>query len=207
MRKIKRSFTLVELVISLTLFSLLLSSLFFWYRHINVRTFELRKEAAKLTERRYIQQQLAHFFSHAQTPLFTYEKGLLFFFDRGLYEEAELSGKVAAYLYHDAKSGSLLVRVWPDPDPMRKFSREMTQAVVICDQVEELSFEFYHPPPPDPKSVSPVPVGKEVPSIGWQKKWLQEFGPSPALIKVCLKRNQEEEKYLFLLPETKIPYA
>lgn len=192
----KRSLTLIEILISMTLFSLLLTSLFFWYRHFTDKKRELERIKSPYLEERYLFQRLQRILPQSQPPFFTDQDSLVFCFDRGIYSDPKLSGRVLAKLYRDSHSHALSLGIWQAPETKEK---NPSQTLTLLDGVEELSFEFYSPPDPFQKPVDPQEIGNPRPQPGWQKTW--NFDHLPALVKITLKHNDDSRDLYFDLRE------
>jgi Protein of unknown function (DUF1494)/Prokaryotic N-terminal methylation motif len=202
----KRSFSLIEMVISFALLSLLLTTLFFWYHSLSKRREEVGRLRAPLMEERYTHQRLQWVIPKAESPFFIGEDGsLVFLFDRGPCPLPDLSGKVLAKLYHDPSLRTLCLSIWPKPtqDNLRQLPM---QTVVLLDGIASCSFEFYSPPDPFQLPVDPDAVGSLEPTAGWQNQWRAAYQSLPAFVKLILVRDSQqglEERsieFLFDLP-------
>ncbi len=205
--KKKRAFSLVEILISLGLVALLLSSLAFWYRSITTQKAIFNHLKGPLMEERYAHQRLQRVLPSAQSPFFTSasEGSLVFIFDRGTCVEPKLSGKVLGKLYFDQASQSLCLGIWPFPEAERQ-ERSPSQHFVLLDGVQACHFKFYSPPDLFQKPVDPETVGLPRPQEGWQDTWLSDYATIPALINVVITRCENRGiddhiiEYLFDLP-------
>lgn len=203
----KRSISLIEIVISLGLLSILLTTLFFWYGTLNKQKEEFNTLKWPLMEERYAHQRLHSILSKAETPFFTtsQEGDLVFIFDRGPAVNPQLSGQVLARLYYDAAHQTLCLGIWPYPkdnDPITT----PCKTTILLDRVSKCTFQFYSPPDPFKKTVDPEEVGRSRPKEGWNGGWKTEYNSLPAFIKIHIKRNQSKGvkdrsfDYLFDLP-------
>lgn len=190
----KRAFSLLETMISLALFSILLTSLFWWYHHFTVQKAKFHESKWPLLEERYAQQRLDKIFSQTSLPFFSTEYGFVFSFDRGLHENPLLANQVLARLYHNPKSKELCLGIWPNQDPLLL---EPSETFVLLEDVEKFDCEFYYPPPANRKIVDPKKVGTSSPLRGWNKCWETAFWEVPALIKLKLKRKGREVTFAF----------
>lgn len=180
----------------MTLLSLLLSSLFFWYRHLTEQKGGLEALKRPLAEERYLYQRLRHILPKAEAPLFT-EGCLIFRFDRGLYKEPSLSEKVLAKLYHDESARTLYLGIWPDPTTHEE--KTPFQTFTLLENVDEVGFEFYSPPDPFENIVDPEEVGVLRPLDGWQGQWIYES--LPAMIRIYLTRGERKQMMCFDLDQ------
>lgn len=202
----KGAFSLVEVVLSLALLSLLLSTLFFWYHNLSRQKEAYSTLKGPLMEERYTHQRLQEIIPKVEFPLFLSEdNSLVFIFDRGPCIISELSGKVLAKLYHDRATSSLCLGIWPKPSREAQ-PRSPMQTHVLLEGVEECAFEFYYPPDPFKKPVDPKEVGHLHPESGWQPQWRISYGTLPALLKISITRAGGPAltthccEYLFDLP-------
>jgi prepilin-type N-terminal cleavage/methylation domain-containing protein len=204
----KRALSLIEMIITLSLLSLLLTTLFFWYRSLTLQKEAFQQIRGPLLEERYAQQRLQAIFSSVELPFFTpSSSSLVFLFDRGPSLIPELSGKVIAKLYFDEPHQCLCLGVWPKPNKEnpRKFP---SQTFILLDKVSSCTFHFYNPPDPFKMSVDPEEVGRSRPQEKWQKEWKSAYHIFPALVKISITRDpskgikDHEFDYLFDLPVT-----
>ncbi|MCP5470303.1 MAG: DUF1494 domain-containing protein [Chlamydiales bacterium] len=170
----KRSFSLLEVVISLSLFAALLSSLFWWYNHLAVGRKSLSETKWPTLEKRYAYQRLDRIFKKADAPFFTTENGIVFTFDRGPHENPLLANRVLARLYHNQNEKRLDLALWPHNEV---HDQTPTESFTILPHVKECSWEFYTPPEPDRKAV------EREKKYGWEPTWLKA-DETPALIKL-----------------------
>ena len=200
----KRAISLIEVIVSLGLLSLLLSTLFFWYHSLNKQKEDYNHLKGPLMEERYAYQRLQHILNKADCSLFATESGsLVFVFDRGPSPLSDLSGQVLGRLYYDAIHQSLCLGVWPHP---KSEKTDPSQTCILLDGVEACSFAFYSPPDPFKKPVDPEEVGNARPTEGWQDEWKSSYKTLPALIKISIARDESKGikehtfDYLFDLP-------
>ncbi len=205
-RRVKRAISLIEVVISMGLIVLLISSLFFWYRAISKQRQDFSQLLGPLMEERYAYQRLQQLFSSVEMPLFTAsDGGLVFIFDRGLFPQPELSGKVLGRIYYDAPQRCLCLGLWPYPmgNPLPTIP---SQAIILLDRIDHFQIEFYQPPDLFKKPVDPETVGTPRPQERWQNSWLSSYTHPPAMIKLTITREEIHPvkehtlEYRFALP-------
>src|ERR1700733_15857780 len=168
----KRSISLIEVIVSLGLLSLLLSTLFFWYHSLSKQKETFNRLKWPLMEERYAHQRLQHILPKPELPIFTLhpDGDLVFTFDRGLSVYPDLSGRVLARLYYDPTAYAICLGIWPCPALHKQPLESPSQTLVLLDGVTECSFHLYSPPDPFRKPVDPEEVGKSRPTDGWQQK-------------------------------------
>lgn len=180
--KKRRALTLIELLLSLSFCALLTTSLFFWYRHLSQKKYELAQLTLPYKEEQCAYQRLCRVFAKVELPFFT-EEGVVFRFDRGIANHPRLSDRVLGKLYYDAPTQTLCLGIWPDltqtEDPFSP-----SETLLLLDQVESCLFSLYSPPPPFALPVDPEGVGQPKPLSGWQEVWLSDYETLPALIKI-----------------------
>jgi hypothetical protein len=188
------SFTLVEVMISLLLVSLLLSTLFVWYHFLSSQKETCKELKAPLMEERYAYQRLQHILPRATTPFFQSQDGqsLLFVFDRGPFWDPKLAGQVIARLYHDKKEKLLCLGIWPLPTP-EEVLQTPTQTWILLDKINSCTFRFYNPPDPYKQPVDPKKVDKAIPLEGWQEQWRGDFRRLPAMMQIILTRGSDNK--------------
>ncbi len=182
----KHSITLVELLISLSLLTLLLSTLFFWYRHHTVQKNKIEKLKHPYLEERYLWQRLDHIVLAAESPVLGDSSTLVFRFDRGVSRDPKLSDRVVGKIYHDPGTRTLCLGVWPDFEDSKAVT-EPSLSLTLLDEVDELKLRFYSPPNPFKKVVDPDQVGNPRPQDGWQSVWT--FKQVPAFVHMTLTRG------------------
>lgn len=194
----KRPLTLIELLLSLALFALLIQSLFFWYRSLSETQSKMGNKRWEVLEKRYSSQQLQKIFSHVQPDSYFFTTGpesttdgdtLVFVFDNGLQSNPHFADKVLARLFIDKEEQTLCLGIWPHPD---RGVSSPGKTVVLLENVQGLSFEFYFPPNPFKKTVEPKEVGKALPQERWQSEWLSNYNTLPPLMKVHFHRSGEK---------------
>lgn len=196
MRK-KRSFSLIEMLICFTLFSLLTTSLFFWYRNLSNQKLALQQVRWPLLQERYAHQRLQNILPRAQGPFFSEygDNSLVFTFDRGPYSDPQLSEKVLAKLHLD--QNNLVLSIWPMPE--KDGARTPSQTYILLEEVSEAHFEFYSPPDLLKKPVDPAQIGLPLPQEGWQNSWSAHYPQLPAFIKLEIKK-EHPLTFVFDLP-------
>ncbi|MCH9611104.1 MAG: hypothetical protein S4CHLAM81_15220 [Chlamydiales bacterium] len=144
----KRSFSLLEVLLSFTLTLLLVGSLSFCYHRMATRRGQMEKGMWPKVEKRYCHQRLDKLFGSVGAPFFTSDQrlpnlskgSLVFTFDRGIGQDPALSGEVVGRLYHDPQTKRLCLGVWPME------GQEPSETYILLSDVTKLSFRFYQPP-------------------------------------------------------------
>jgi hypothetical protein len=195
----------MEVIIGLSLLAMLLTTLFFWYKNLNLQKGHLSKVRGPLLEERYAFQRLNASLPTASTPFFGKQGNLAFCFDNGPNSIPELSGTVLGHLFFDEKQKCLCLGIWPKPNRDIQ-TKDPFKTLILLDSVENCEFSFYHPPDLFKKTVDPEQVGRVVPKEGWQNEWKLSYKSLPALVKISVSRNFSNDlkirsfEYCFDLP-------
>ncbi|MCC5831946.1 MAG: DUF1494 domain-containing protein [Chlamydiales bacterium] len=190
----KRPIALVEVLITLTLLTLLLSTLFGWYRHLTKQKGELEKIKRPYLEERFVRQRLEQILPKAQLPFLGEKSAIVFRFDRGITDDPKLSGTVLGRLYHDPARKTLCLGVWPNP-VNREAILSPSLTLTLLDQVDQPEFRYYSPPDPFKKPVDPEQVGKPRPKEGWQSEW--RYDKLPAFVHMVFSHDGKEREFYF----------
>ncbi len=195
----KRSMTLIETIIAMTLFSLLFTTLFFWYSTFSKKSID----PPHLQERYYI-ERLSSIFSNATlnskrgvTAFYSSGDSLVFTFENGPCEEPSLSDVVLARLYIDHQAEALCLTIWPQPKE-GKMLLAPSITFPLLDHVKDLTFSFYYPPNPFAGPILPNEIKSNFPREGWQPNWKPEYRCLPALVK--LFTDDKKPPFIFDFP-------
>lgn len=192
-------FTLLEVLISLTLTTILLSVLLAAYFQAETASLEGERFRNNLWPKRTMMQRLNALFTSLETPnakdklfFFSAQDGsaLIFSYDNGMSLTPTFSGDVISELYL-SKEKELSLLTWPSreswtdeapPDPKRE---------VFLSGVDSLQFEFFQ-----------VAGEKENPQ--WVDSWDKAKNALPGMIRMRIKRSKsdKEELLIFLIPQT-----
>lgn len=184
----KRPFTLLEVLLSLSLVSFLL---FFFFGHLktSVKLKNKISQAQSIAYKRaYIQQRLSDLFSKIEPAIhdmkdsgemiFYSEKTdslttLNFVFDGGVDKDIDFCGPLKAKLYLSANS-ALVLDIFPLHEPSSK-KREET----LMEHVQSLTIEFYAMPKPHDKDTTNI-------LLAYEKKtqWMATNDNLPAIVRV-----------------------
>lgn len=194
----KRAFTLLEVLISCSLLTLLMGTLFFSYRQVASPLPKEEEESFwKVREESFVQKRLTRVFKTAET-LFSTEKSLVFTFERPPSDNPYLSGTVLGALFHDPQENVLALTLWPDPQTHLRTPSETT---LLLENVKKATFSFYFPPPSTYHPVDPQKIGDSYPLTGWQDVWKKTYQTLPVMLKICVTYgNDQTVDYIFDLP-------
>lgn len=215
-KKNKHHFTLIEVLISMTLMALVLTALGYFFNevnHLNRISERLKQENFRL---RYLENRLMailpkaiapndplkDFYFFTSTPSDSLFKvgspSLIFTFDNGVnLVDAAFSNHVIGRIYLD-KEGNLTLAVWPSIARWENNENILAKREILLENVEELHFEFFVPPdkqrsffqgetpPPGLQREEAEPKGT------WIKDWKYSYYQLPTLVKMHLKVNTRE---------------
>lgn len=211
----KRSFSLVEALVAIALFSLVVGTLFGLFRH-NVRISEelntIKQNSERLRRTHFRLQYLfsklifksqdCHvFYSPSKKAKSESDAGqsLIFTFDNGTDRENGFSYDVLARLYLDEEK-NLSLAIWPNPK-LKQSQPESIRKEVLLDGVESMSLEFWK----GKLLKTNVPAEK---LEKWLPTWDEEYKELPTLVRMTLKyetrRGKEEVLFSFLTKPTDI---
>lgn len=164
MKKIKkRPVTLLELLISIVLTIVILTTLLFFYRQVGLIGIETDKVMADNFRMRYVESRLAKilpntvadkgddnkdfvFFSVNDEGLTKPgSQSLIFTFDNGVSLDKEFSNHVLARIYVD-KDNNLMLAYWPSPKRWLNGVIPPIKKEVLLEGADSVRFEFYIPP-------------------------------------------------------------
>lgn len=203
----RSSFTLLELLISISLVAVILTVLMGVYSQLSYFHLELDHTRAATFEKRQLQNRLYYVFSRAipnfkatQDDFFFFtigtpphQNGLIWTIDNGIDLDPLFSNHVLVRLQLEKTSsgaGNLVLNLWPMPrcfpDSLPPVKRE-----VLLTGVNELNFGFYLPPDPL-KFISSVSSEDQLnlPRNIWYSEWLSEYKLLPAIVKVILVMDE-----------------
>ncbi|MES2344548.1 MAG: type II secretion system protein GspJ [Chlamydiota bacterium] len=179
----KRALTLLEVMISLVLASILLTTLFSFYRELFFTRAKMQKNKEVVFQRMLTQERLSQVFSKVLAEI-EEKKGLVFyttehasalgpvlyfFYDNGIDPNPSFCGALKAMLYLSTDK-NLTLYTWPD------------RKEVLLENVESLQLSFFD-------------IKKKV----WKEEWLGEKEGLPAALKLSLKTKKIDE-FIFFLP-------
>ncbi|HEX4839747.1 MAG TPA: hypothetical protein VFU89_04835 [Rhabdochlamydiaceae bacterium] len=128
----KRPVLLLELVISLALFSTIIGILFSSYKEFSLAKTSLRKEKELVLGKQKFQLRLGQIFSKLKT-LKVENNACHLSYDNGIDSEEEFNGALEAMLLID--KGRLALVTWSDKEAVRK--------EILFESAKSFSFQFF----------------------------------------------------------------
>lgn len=211
MKKKKSSFTLIEVLVTLSLFALLSTILFSNY----LQAVLLNRKSAKIkeitTEHAWAHQRISSTLGRLAVEkgresklkvdqnrfslFLDKEGGLKFIYDNGIDKDPKYSGRVQGRVY--LKNQTLYLKTMPLEDTFKKHYR----SEVLFESVHSCTFEFYNPPPPKHLPVSIEGVKDiSVSPIGRIAYWNNEFKNLPQSIKIILEKDVDGKSVKLIFP-------
>lgn len=197
--KKKRLFTLIEIMVTLSLFAIMVSTLFYWtHRHFSQRK-QWDQLQGTLIEDRYFEKRVNNLLSKVSLEGTMEEKlqfssdgqSLHFTFDNGPYIHPLLSNKVRCCL--EKKEDLLLCTLAPlcNKGNLPKITYP------LLDHVDRLSFSFYQPSTPTELTVRPSEVSPDCPQPGHHKSWKETYHSLPAYVRIEIEKEGNIKEFLF----------
>lgn len=207
----RRYVLLLEVLIAMVLTMILLSVLLAFYIQINKINAAQEIEQEHTFGKLFLSTRLASILPKI-VPANTTEKDFIFFstyhndgqtkggtpslfftFDNAVKLDPGFSNHVLGRLYL-TPDGQLSLALWPSPIRWNDAEMPPIKNEVLFEGVEDLSFEFYHPPSRQRKIIlaNHTPTFKDsnlmqIETLGeWKTEWQQEYGDLPALIRIKL---------------------
>jgi hypothetical protein len=229
MKKVKRHITLIELLVSMVLTALILSSLMFFYREITLLNARFDQEQGESFQLRFLENRLSDVLPKA-VPEKTAKKDFYFFtdsdhhgifknhstslvftFDNGVDHDKEFSNHILGRLYLDP-DGNFILGMWPSPARWEEGEIPPMKKEILMEGVNSLSFQFFIP---QEKAEELIPNNQKndkvepAPRLGWVNRWQQNYKQLPAIVRVEIVRrvNKKDKKITFAypLPNVAIP--
>lgn len=218
--KIKRSFSLVEVMVSLILFALVMATLFGFLWHNNHATAQLQAITNNVEKLHKVHVDLQKIFSgiaqatQTQNLFYTehhsssgrHKTSLVFTFQNEIDHDKFFASKVLARLFC-TKDQELCLAIWPDPKKLDSQSPDLLRMrkTVILDHVVSFTLQFWTAP-----ASSDGNVPKKYTGI-WLDSWEKKYKETPLLVKVTIEHEEKQGvksyTYVFLLPKKIQPVA
>ena len=192
----KRNFILLEIMIGLTLLSILLTFLF--HAMSQGIKMEMRVDEARkiLFKRQHLQSRLQDLFLSLTpnrlpplyTKLFPNEKkeSLILYFDHGIDPDPQFSGPLLGRIYLEG-DGKLVLAMWPLEKESKKWRKE-----ILLDGVDYFQFQFLG----QKEKKEDDEIG---PNFAWHKMWPKNRGASPSILRLTVSQNEVESSFAFFL--------
>lgn len=230
MKAKRKSFiTFIELLISMTLTALILTTLFYFYRDIDWLNQDMNKTQREAFRISYLQNRLSDILPNAISPR-TADKDFYFFvshetdglikpnnpslvftYDFGANRDQKFASTVLGRLYLDTNN-NLSLATLPPPKTWTPASIVKMKQEILAENVESLDFSFYVPPEKDRSKAgnnatkgmyggkAKLQTQDVQPKDAWHADWKSEYNQLPALIKINLKFKNVDKPMTFIYP-------
>ncbi len=138
-KKMKRPFTLIEVMIGLSLSAIVLAFLFQFYTTLSRSHLELAKSKEEVLSAQRVQLRLNQVFGAVSDPFYVEKGALILNFDNGIDPDQNFCGPVTGMLYVDEKQQLSLV-TWSHLKEARKevlVPNVSTYALKFFDQIDK----------------------------------------------------------------------
>ena len=212
--KFKKKFiTLIEVIIAMTLTSLILMAMMFFYRDVIAVGSEIDQLKTEEFHLRYVENRLAYILPRAvsakdKTGEFAFfsivddsfgmpgSQSLIFTFDNGISLDKVFSNNVIGRLLLNQK-GELLLFYWPMPKRMSDPTKSLPiKQEILLKGVESLAFEFFVAPSVGKQGTK----APELPVWWYRQLWMQEFNQLPVMVKVVITLSGKSDKLIYIFP-------
>lgn len=219
--KKRRLFTLLELLIAMTLTMLILSALAYFYRQFDAINQEMDVQQEELFKQLYLSTRLADILPKTTAPksesdsffFYTAPAGtegspsLVFSYNNGIKLDPDFSQDVLGRLYID-KDKRLCLAVWPSVARWGDLHTPPMKSEILMEPVESLAFRFYIPPKKDRKKVweqakMDVKIAENFTSTEggeWRTDWPASWEQLPAIIEITLVTDKSSKPLILSYP-------
>lgn len=222
--KRRQAMTLLEVLIASVLTMLLLSTLTYLYREVQVINTQIEKTQKEQFERAYAQKRLSSIFPKTLSPtspkkdFFFYTSGswdgltkdgspsLVLSFDHGINLDKDHAAHVLGRIFLSPE-GNLCLATWPSPARWEKGTPPSLKKEIILKDVQSLSFEFYVPPERSRDLLITGDKVKVEPTNFWHTEWRQEYQALPAMMRMTITQLVDGKvvpmTFAFALPQSR----
>lgn len=200
----KRTFILLEILIGLTLMSILFAFLFTSMTRSREFETKIEKARSELLERQRFQSRLQDLFLTMKAPsLYTKRllgdknESLIAAFDHGIDPDPDFSGPVLARVYLD-ESRNLSLAIWPLEKEKKKRS---WRNEILLSQVDDVELRFLG----KKKEPGIYPVNAQ---FAWYDCWPESRGENPMMVRLLVRQKGTLLPYAFFFsnPEPLVTY-
>lgn len=216
----KRYMTLFEVLIAMSLLSLLLVVIFGFFRELSTLNTLTKQTTKEAFQKRYAESRLFYTFSNVVNEnqsgrsfhFFTTKDevspfpSLVFTFQNGPCIDTRYGGDVLARLYVDQEH-HLCLAIWPiemDPETKEDIRFQYKQEYLL-DDIQDFRFSFFTPPD-TANDVEPDENNKLSNAGEWVEEWSKDLKEMPVIVKLQVKfGSNQDEVFAFVLPSSKHP--
>ncbi len=196
---------MLEILISLSLLSILLSFLFTSIARSAEFETKIDRARKELLERQRLQTRLQDLFLSAEnSSLYTKKlpgdekESLIAIFDNGIDPDPAFSGKVIARVYRDVDR-NLSLAIWPHPVKKKNGTSLPWRNEILLSDIDAFEFLFLGKKAPD------LPVNAE---FAWESLWPSNRKENPSMVRLTIQQNGNPLSYAFFFssPEPLVTY-
>lgn len=209
----RRHVTLIELLIALTLMSILITALLGFYSYVETSHADISEVRAQNFQFLYTQSRFNATLQRAilkrQNETFWFyttsdgeNPELVFVYDNGVDGDPTFASFVLGKLYIDADN-RLCLATWPLPKHNFDIGPPMRKEVLLRD-VDAIKFSFYRPPRRDIEERR-IDIAQDSEYNQWHQEWPTDSDALPAIarVTVTLKEKKPTVSFTYVLPYTK----
>lgn len=221
MRKTTKSYmTLIEVLIAMSLLSVILVVTFGFFQELSVVNQKTDKVLKESFQKRYVESRLSYVFSHILNESKTDEKfyfltmtedefsnfpSLVLSFNNQTVYDSKAAAHVLARLFVN-KEKKLCLAIWPMPikkkDQPLIDPRSYIKIECLLDEVNDFKLKLYSPPDLANTKETDKPIRGE-----WNTHWQLKWKEMPAIVEMELEIGEKRAKqtFAFVLPSSKHP--
>lgn len=226
MRK-KRPFTLIEIIISLGLTALVLTTLTYFFMQMQEINAKAEKTLERVFQIAYLQSRLSNVIPKAiaeNTPkkdfiFYTTNESnsemiksgtasLVFTYDNGMDLNKSISNNVLGRLFVDNEK-KLVLATWPSFVRWKEGTMPPMKKEILSENIDDLNFDFFVAPDVDRSkvvgsqdSVQKKKIAHPEPPGTWLKGWRAEYYELPAIMRVNVVKEGKPISFTFPLPNS-----
>jgi len=223
----RRLFTLIEVIIALSLTAIVMTSLTYFYMQIQEINNKTENSLREIYRFSYLESRLANvipkaisecspkndfaFFTTLGNSSEYFKHGtsnLIFTYDNGIDLNKQFSNHVLARLFLDNQN-RLVLATWPSFKRWKAGTNPPMKKEILLENVDNLTFSFFIPPTMDRTRV--IKISENVkkkklfipgPAGSWVTDWKSEYYELPAMMKVQIQTKGENMVFTFPLPNS-----
>lgn len=192
----RRAVTLIEVIVSFSLLTILLTTLLFWYSDLAKKKHARDKLRRPLRQEYFAYKRLEKVLEKATldsdrgTTIFSgaHDSQVVFTFDNGIDEQPALCDVVVGKL--SIVDHQLRLDIWPQPRK-GQFQTEPTQSIILLDGVEAMECSYLAGCYKRELTVSPGEVKGKAVKPGWKNSWSPEYPILPSLVTLKLQGEHD----------------
>ncbi len=221
----RRFMTMLEVLIAMGLAMLMMTMMMYFYRQVDLLNSEMEKSQKEAFQLSFVENRLSNLIpkalsSHsASNDFYFFSSGdangllkegapsLIFSYHKGVSLVSLFSSNLLGRLYLD-KNGNFTLATWPAPSRWPSLNTIPMKKEILLQDVESVAFKFYNPPDKETERNAVLKAagkaskkGMEIlPKDSWLSEWKHEYRQLPAILKITLKKKQNNGEMNFSFP-------